>query len=86
MNILGKINFKIFAEGSKSECYRPYIFIDNGSQILLYRKDDNPFENKGFKEYEGKEVSIEGEFTAGLFIVESIQEIARTEEKVEEME
>lgn len=71
-HLTGKIQYKTFAEGTKSECLRPYIFLENGSQILLYKKNDNPFENKGFTEYENQTISIEGEFENGTFLVETI--------------
>ena len=41
--LTGIIQYKIFAEGTKSESSRPYIVLENGSQILLYKKNDNPF-------------------------------------------
>ena len=55
----GIIQYKIFAEGTKSESSRPYIILENGSQILLYKKNDNPFENTGFSSYEGQKVLVE---------------------------
>ena len=55
----GIIQCKIFAEGTKSESSRPYIVLENGSQILLYKKNDNPFENTGFSSYEGQKVLVE---------------------------
>ena len=36
--LTGIIQYKIFAEGTKSESSRPYIVLENGSQILLYKK------------------------------------------------
>ena len=73
--LTGTIHYKLFAEGTKSESQRPYIFLDNGGQILLYKKEDNPFETNGFTAYDGKEVTVEGEFTEGVFEVETILEI-----------
>lgn len=69
----GKIEYRTFAEGTKSESQRPYICFENGTQILLYKKNDNPFENKGFTEYEGLEVQVEGELNGGTFVVENVQ-------------
>ena len=38
--LTGQILYKTFAEGSKSESSRPYICLENGTQILLYKKND----------------------------------------------
>lgn len=70
----GIIEYKTFAKGSKSESLRPFICLENGSQILLYKKDDNPFENKGLTEFEGKKVSVEGELVNGVFEISSLRE------------
>lgn len=72
--LTGVVLYRIFAEGTKSESSRPYIFLENGSQILLYKKSDNPFENKGFTNYENQTITVEGEFSNGVFIVENILE------------
>lgn len=71
----GFIQYKTFAEGTKSESSRPYIILENGSQILLYKMNDNPFENKGLLEFEGKNVSVEGELVNGIFEVSSVSEV-----------
>lgn len=72
--LTGVVLYRVFAEGTKSESSRPYIFLENGSQILLYKKSDNPFENKGFINYENQTITVEGEFSNGVFIVENILE------------
>lgn len=72
--ITGIVEYKTFAERTKSESLRPYIIMENGSRILLYKREDNPFENKGFKEFEGKKVTAEGELVNGVFEVASVQE------------
>ena len=88
--LTGIIQYKIFAEGTKSESSRPYIVLENGGQILLYKKNDNPFENNIFSSYEGKKVVMEGELVNGTFVVENIiqqitenSEVSETSEKTE---
>ncbi|MBQ0052471.1 MAG: hypothetical protein KBT11_10490 [Treponema sp.] len=73
--ISGTIEYKTFAAGSKSESLKPFILLENGSQILLYKKNDNPFENKGFADFESKKVIVEGELVNGVFEVSSIAEV-----------
>lgn len=73
--IIGIVEYKTFAERTKSESSRPFLMMENGSQILLYRKNDNPFENKGFLEFEGKKISAEGELVNGVFEVTSVEEV-----------
>ena len=51
--LVGTIQNKTYAKGTKSESSRPYIVLENGGQILLYKKNDNPFENNFFSSYEG---------------------------------
>lgn len=72
--LTGVIEYKIFAEGTKSESLRPYIVLENGGRILLYKKGDNPFENKGFAGFEGKKIIAEGELVDGVFEVLSVTE------------
>lgn len=88
--LVGTIQNKTYAKGTKSESSRPYIFLENGDQILLYKKNDNPFENNFFSSYEGKKVVMEGELVNGTFVVENIiqqitenSEVSETSEKTE---
>lgn len=74
MKFTGIVKYLPFAEGTKSESLRPYIILGKGSRILLYKKDDNPFENKFFKAFEGKKVNLEGELENGTLNVESVSE------------
>ena len=67
--LTGIIQYKIFAEGTKSESSRPYIVLENGSQILLYKKNDNPFENIGFSSYEGQKVLVEEDVTQNKGVI-----------------
>lgn len=83
---MGLIRYKLINEGSKSESLKPFLCLANGNQILLYKKDDNPFENKSFKNYENKTVIIEGDFLEDIFIVEKIstEDNKEVEQKVVE--
>ena len=82
--LVGTIQNKTYAEGTKSESSRPYIILENGSQILLYKKNDNPFENTGFSSYEGQKVYVEGELVNGTFVVENITQQFTENPKVSE--
>lgn len=80
-NLIGKIQYKFFAQGTKSESKRPFICFENGTQILLYKKDDNPFENNGFLSFEDKTVEVEGDLVNGVFEVTSVKEYVAEEKK-----
>ena len=77
-----KIKFDNFAADSKSESKRPYLITANGEKILLYKKNDNPFENKGFTDFVDKEVILTGEFNENTFIVSEI--VLKNEQLVKE--
>ena len=83
-NLIGKIQYKVFAQGTKSESKRPFICFENGTQILLYKKNDNPFENNFFSSYEGQKVLVEGELVNGTFVVENITQHFTENPKVSE--
>lgn len=78
--LIGLIKYQIFAQGTKSESKRPFICFENGTQILLYKKDDNPFENTGFLPFENKTVEVEGDLNNGVFEVTSIKEYIENKE------
>ena len=82
--LVGTIQNKTYAKGTKSESSRPYIVLENGGQILLYKKNDNPFENNFFSRKEGKKVVIEGELVNGTFVVENITQHFTENPKVTE--
>jgi len=71
--LIGKIEYQTFAEGSKSESQRPFLATENGEKILLYKKNDNPFENTVFSDFEGKNVIVEGEIKENTFVVYEIR-------------
>ncbi len=71
----GTITYQVFAQGTKSECERPYLITENGDKVLLYKKNDNPFENRGFAEYADRQVVLEGELVNGVLHVETVEAI-----------
>lgn len=73
MTLTGTVKYLPFAQGTKSESLRPYILLGKGSRILLYKKDDNPFENNFFAAFENQKVRITGEIVNGTFEVDSVE-------------
>jgi len=73
IKIKGFVKLQVFAEGSKSESLRPYIIFGNGGKLLLYKKNDNPFENQSLKDFIDKFVCIEGELVNEVFEIETIE-------------
>ncbi len=71
-NLTGKIEFMLFAEGTKSESLQPFLIDKDGNKIRVYKKDDNPFMNNYFTAFEGKSVCVSGEHSNNTFIVDSI--------------
>lgn len=57
----GVVQFLPFGTGSKSEGLRPYLVQDDGTKILLFKKQDNPFENRGLSGYQNQRVKVQGE-------------------------
>lgn len=70
----GTVTYRQFAQGSKSEGARPFLVMEDGSRVLLYKKNDNPFENKGLATYTGKRVVLQGEIVKNVLEVESVEE------------
>ncbi len=77
-NLTGKIEFMLFAEGTKSESLQPFLIDKDGKKIRVYKKDDNPFMNNYFTAFEGKSVCISGEYSNEIFIVDSITDEVET--------
>ncbi len=77
-NLTGKIEFMLFAEGTKSESLQPFLIDKNGKKIRIYKKNDNPFMNNYFTAFEGKSVCISGEYSNEIFIVDSITDEVET--------
>jgi len=57
----GTISFELFAKGSRSEGYRPFLNRENSQQkVSLYYEGDNEFVNQTFKPLNGRRVFIQG--------------------------
>ena len=74
----GVIVFLLTNQGSKSECLLPHLYLGRDFSVLpLYMEDDNPFENKAFKEYDGCRVRVHGEYGSNnIFIVKNVEAIS----------
>ena len=57
----GTVVFLPMDIGSKSEAVMPLLYITREKKIRLFKKDDNPFENCSFDDYDGKVVEVQGE-------------------------
>lgn len=71
---IGVVIYLRVNEGSKSECVVPFLYQGRDAEPLqIMLKDDNPFENGGFTEYDGQKVAITGNLSqGGVFIVDSV--------------
>ncbi len=75
---LGTIVFLKDSIGSKSEAVYPFVYINRNEIKRIFKKGDNPFENKSFDSFDGKYVQITGQDgRSGVFNVERITEIKR---------
>lgn len=64
--LTGTVVFLKSNEGSKSEAVVPFLYRGRDMPLQrIMRKDDNPFENRGFVEYDGKVVDLYGELSNG---------------------
>ena len=72
----GTIVFLATNEGSKSEGVFPYLYQDSETKIKIFREGDNPFENHGFDDFDGKRVELKGSLGRGnVFVVKEIKAI-----------
>ena len=71
-NLEGTVCFKLINEGSKSEIKKPFLLMEDGSAILLFMENSNPFENKVLHQYENNKVQVKGYEKNGTFIVKEI--------------
>ena len=56
----GTLLMLLYAEGSKSESFRPFLVVNAATVHRLHREGDNPFGASTLAAYHGKYVSIEG--------------------------
>jgi hypothetical protein len=70
----GTVRQRRYAAGSKSEHDAVTLVTDDG-EFRLQRKDANPFEDPGLREYVGKRVEAAGLIAGPSLIVEDLKEI-----------
>ncbi|MBP5673236.1 MAG: hypothetical protein J6X49_12670 [Victivallales bacterium] len=70
----GTIVFLLANQGSKSESFTPYLYINQETVVKILYKGDNPFENTSLRPYDGRRVMIFGKQKSnGTFIIEKIE-------------
>ena len=57
----GYVLFLPYAGGSKSESFRPVLATGHGTNLTLYRKGHNPFENESIRPFHGKFCEVAGD-------------------------
>lgn len=72
----GRLRFKPYAEGTKSDSVRPCLDLPDGSRRLLYRAGDNPFVNESLVPYDDRDCELVGRMDdRGCFLVDVIEAI-----------
>ncbi len=72
----GTIVFLAANDGSKSEGVYPHLYQDRETKIKIFKEGDNPFENHGFDDFDGKQVELKGSLGRGnIFVVKEIKAI-----------
>lgn len=75
-SVIGEISFELDKIGSKSESMVPFINLEDGSKIPVYKVGDNPFENESLKELEGQLISVsKRSFRNGVMRIENFEVI-----------
>ena len=74
--LYGTIIFYRTAQGSKSERLAPFLYQSRDVEPLrVFLKNDNPFENKGLLQYDGRFVALTGSMSPnGVFLIETINQ------------
>jgi|GEM_PF-2806501 len=70
----GIVQSKLSGKGSKSE-HQGYYLVTANREFLLRKKDQNPFQQTGFKKFEGKRVRCTGTNDDYVFFVDEIASI-----------
>ena len=74
IRMTGTVIFISVNAGSKSDGSFPFLYEKRDSIRRIMLKDDNPFENHGFDEYDGKVVTVEGtENRSKVIVVEKVE-------------
>ncbi len=72
----GTIIYLLANSGSKSEGVYPHLYQDRETKIKIFKEGDNPFENHGFDDFDGKQVELKGSLGRGnIFVVKEIKAI-----------
>ena len=69
----GTIIFQDVNIGSKSECRKPFLYVNQNEIFPLFMKNSNPFENNELKEFDGKQVSVTGFMNDKKFVITEIK-------------
>lgn len=69
----GTIIFQKINEGSKSEKLQPFLYVSKDEIIPVFFKDSNPFENKELANFDGKQITVEGDTENSTFIIQKIR-------------
>lgn len=70
----GIVVFKFENKGSKSEGSYPYLYLKNAEFLRIWREGDCSLFGEGLKEFDGKYVSVEGNYNEyNIFIASKIE-------------
>ena len=79
MTMQGILIFKYANKGSHSEGVFPYLYRGYGDFVRMVLIGDIPFENPILRKYDGKPVSLEGDFDLNnVFLATSVTEMDET--------
>ena len=79
--LTGTVVFLLTNIGSKSECVRPFLYINQNEILKTYFKGDNPFENLMLRPYDGKAVEVKGKLKRNqTFVIEQISVVTQEAE------
>jgi len=71
--IKGKLKYDMQGSGSKSEGYVAYLELPDESKYKLYRKGVYEINDEYFKEFNNKEVVVDGEIQKNFILVKNIK-------------
>lgn len=76
MELEGIIIFKLSNIGSHNENINPFIYLGKGKFVKIYFPNDNPFYNESLKPYDGKVVSLSGDYDEYEgFVIDKINDL-----------
>lgn len=76
VSLRGTIVFELVNAGSKSEGVKPFLYKNRNAKIRVFKKDDNPFENASFNDFDGVRVEVIGSLGRGnVFCVSEIKKL-----------